>query len=253
MSNYIYRAFFGCPNQQKSSSCPQYKNGLPNLVRYCKSSVNSSGFSKLRGPQLSGPHQTQWLQQDPHTGQPLPGPPGRAQCVAMGQIFSIKNNQLHWLNAVYQAPGSHNFCESPYFHSNRRWFAMGNWIDGARPRVSPKSCCSVSSLVEPKVLLMVQKSQTTTRDVYNLVNNGINYQPQLVQDFWTINSITVSPSDFVPGYGLPGLDGNPMGGSLGRRKLLELDSFLLDTFRKRSVPKSPWFFEFSSDEFLPFQ
>ena len=27
------------------------------------------------------------------------------------------------------------------------------------------------------------KSQTTTWDVWNLVNNGINYQPQLVQDF----------------------------------------------------------------------
>ena len=28
--------------------------------------------------------------------------------------------------------------------------------------------------------LMVQKSQTTTRDVQNPVNNGLNYQPQLV-------------------------------------------------------------------------
>ena len=40
---------------------------------------------------------------------------------------------------------------------------------------------------------MVQKSQTTTRDISeNPVNNGINYQPQLVSlpDFWTINSIT---------------------------------------------------------------
>ena len=31
---------------------------------------------------------------------------------------------------------------------------------------------------------MVQKSQTTTWDVQKLVNNGINYQPQLVQDFF---------------------------------------------------------------------
>ena len=33
-------------------------------------------------------------------------------------------------------------------------------------------------------LLMVQKSRTTTWDVSNPVNNGINYQPQLVQDFF---------------------------------------------------------------------
>ena len=33
------------------------------------------------------------------------------------------------------------------------------------------------------ILLMVQKSQTTTWDVQNLVNNGINYQPQLVGEF----------------------------------------------------------------------
>ena len=32
------------------------------------------------------------------------------------------------------------------------------------------------------------KKSCTTWDVYNLVNTGINYQPQLVQDFWTINS-----------------------------------------------------------------
>ena len=32
------------------------------------------------------------------------------------------------------------------------------------------------------LLLMVQKSQTTTWDVQNLENNGINYQPQLVHD-----------------------------------------------------------------------
>jgi len=32
--------------------------------------------------------------------------------------------------------------------------------------------------------LMVQKSQTTTWDVSNPVNNGVNYQPQLVQDFF---------------------------------------------------------------------
>ena len=32
------------------------------------------------------------------------------------------------------------------------------------------------------ILLMVEKSrEKTTRDVWNLVNNGINYQPQLVQ------------------------------------------------------------------------
>ena len=36
-----------------------------------------------------------------------------------------------------------------------------------------------------------KKSQTTTWDIFNeFVNHGINYQPQLVQDFWTINSIT---------------------------------------------------------------
>ena len=36
-----------------------------------------------------------------------------------------------------------------------------------------------------------KKSQTTTWDVQNPVNNGINYQPQLVfsPDFWTINRI----------------------------------------------------------------
>ena len=35
------------------------------------------------------------------------------------------------------------------------------------------------------ILLMVQKSQTTTFWMYkNLVNNGENYQPQLVQDFF---------------------------------------------------------------------
>ena len=33
------------------------------------------------------------------------------------------------------------------------------------------------------ILFMVQKSQTTTWDVSNPINNGINYQPQLVQDF----------------------------------------------------------------------
>ena len=36
-----------------------------------------------------------------------------------------------------------------------------------------------------------KKSQTTTWDVWNPLNKGINYQPQLVSlpDFWTINSI----------------------------------------------------------------
>jgi len=34
------------------------------------------------------------------------------------------------------------------------------------------------------ILLMVQKSQTITWDVSNFANNGIRYQPQLVQDFF---------------------------------------------------------------------
>ena len=43
------------------------------------------------------------------------------------------------------------------------------------------------------IRLMVQKSQTTTWDILDLVNKwDFNYQPQLVslQDFWTINSFT---------------------------------------------------------------
>ena len=38
------------------------------------------------------------------------------------------------------------------------------------------------------VLLMVQKSQTTTWDVWNLFNTGISHQPQLVQDFFHSSS-----------------------------------------------------------------
>ncbi len=57
---------------------------------------------------------------------------------------------------------------------------------GARPFFS-RSELLVSGRVF--ILLMVQKS-CTTWDVNNPVNSGINYQPQLVQDFWTINSMT---------------------------------------------------------------
>ena len=56
----------------------------------------------------------------------------------------------------------------------RRW----GWCGGGSCKVSV-------------ILLMVQKSQTTTTwDLRTPVNNGINYQPQLVSfpDFWTINS-----------------------------------------------------------------
>ena len=38
------------------------------------------------------------------------------------------------------------------------------------------------------VLLMVQKSQTTTWDVWNLFNTEISHQPQLVQDFFHSSS-----------------------------------------------------------------
>ena len=40
-------------------------------------------------------------------------------------------------------------------------------------------------------LLLMEKIQTITWDVYNLVNNGINYQPQLVSRILSINSMTV--------------------------------------------------------------
>ena len=52
------------------------------------------------------------------------------------------------------------------------------------------------------ILLMVQKSQTTVWDVYNLVNNGINYQPQLVVwDFFHQQWASLPPkikSEFTP-------------------------------------------------------
>ena len=31
------------------------------------------------------------------------------------------------------------------------------------------------------------------KSIKNMVNNGINYQPQLVQDFWTINRMSTKP------------------------------------------------------------
>ena len=37
-------------------------------------------------------------------------------------------------------------------------------------------------------IVLMEEILLTTWDVQNLVNNGINYQPQLVQDFGTINS-----------------------------------------------------------------
>ena len=47
------------------------------------------------------------------------------------------------------------------------------------------------------LLLMVQKSQTATWHVWNLVNSGINHQPQLVSlpNFWTINSTTFGATE----------------------------------------------------------
>ena len=54
--------------------------------------------------------------------------------------------------------------------------------------------CCWSHLWE--VLLMVQKSgEKTTWDVKN---SGINYQPQLVQDFWTINSMNTLVLKILP-------------------------------------------------------
>ena len=46
------------------------------------------------------------------------------------------------------------------------------------------------------ILLMVQKSQTTTWDVWNLINNVMNYQPQLklVQDLSGFPAINPTPS-----------------------------------------------------------
>ena len=46
------------------------------------------------------------------------------------------------------------------------------------------------------ILLMVQKSPTTTWDEKNLVNNGIIYQPQLVSRISSINSMTLESYNF---------------------------------------------------------
>ena len=45
---------------------------------------------------------------------------------------------------------------------------------------------------------MVQKCQTTTWDVKNIVNNGINYQPQLVQDFFCFSPVLSLSGPFQP-------------------------------------------------------
>ena len=42
-------------------------------------------------------------------------------------------------------------------------------------------------------VLLMEEIRLTTWHVWNLwnhVKNGTNYQPQLVQDFWTINSLS---------------------------------------------------------------
>ena len=50
--------------------------------------------------------------------------------------------------------------------------------------------CNLQPFEDPFPLVVEhQKSgEKTTWDVWTPVNNRINYQPQLVQDFWTINS-----------------------------------------------------------------
>ena len=49
------------------------------------------------------------------------------------------------------------------------------------------------------VLFMVQKSQTTTWDVFlSLVNNGINYQPQLVSRISEPSTVVRESAQNVP-------------------------------------------------------
>ena len=53
--------------------------------------------------------------------------------------------------------------------------------------------------IQPLILLMVQKSQTTTWDVENHVKNGINYQAQLFSRISSINSRYIRCSQLSPG------------------------------------------------------
>ena len=48
---------------------------------------------------------------------------------------------------------------------------------------------NVTTLPETNILLM-EEILHHLKDVKDRVNNGMNYQPQLVQDFWIINDIT---------------------------------------------------------------
>ena len=64
---------------------------------------------------------------------------------------------------------------------------MGKGVDG---KVHKEASQAISNHV---LLLMVQKSQTTTGMFKSAVNNGINYQPQLVQDFSHQQYFAVGP------------------------------------------------------------
>ena len=96
-------------------------------------------------------------------------------------ILTICTIHSHWIQS-FQWGENHPFrTGSPSLSRNPKENPIHFSLLGAdigNLGISPPKCLTCIH----EILLMVQKS--CTRDVWNPVNNGISYQPQLVQDFF---------------------------------------------------------------------
>ena len=100
---------------------------------------------------------------------------------------------------------------------------------------NPKATHRLDGAKALKILLMVQKSQTTTWDVYNLVNNGIN-----------MDKLPTSTGEFA-GFLPPPTNSSP---TLRSGDVTRAQEILMDMTSRRFLAFCIFFFGFDKEELI---